>query len=60
VLFDIELVEEYRRASDEIGIDRSGIAALLRNGVRATFMDAGRKTAALKRLDDALAASGLA
>jgi adenosine deaminase len=60
VLFDIELVEEYRRASDEIGIDRSGIAALLRNGIRATFMDAGRKSAALKRLDDALAASGLA
>jgi adenosine deaminase len=60
VLFDIELVEEYRRASEEIGIDRPGIALLLRNGVRATFMDESRKAAALKRLDQAIAASALA
>jgi adenosine deaminase len=60
VLFDIELVEEYRRASEEIGIGRPGIVALLRNGVRATFMDDKRKAAALKRLDAAIKAAGLA
>jgi adenosine deaminase len=60
VLFDIELVEEYRRASEQIGIDGAGIAALLRNGVRATFMDEKRKAAALKRLEGAMDAAGLA
>lgn len=59
VLFDIELVEEYRRASEEIGIDRSGIATLLRNGVRATFMDEKRKGAFMRRIDAAIAAAGL-
>ena len=54
VLFDVELEEEYRRASDRIGLGREGAVALLRNGVRATFMDDKGKAAALALLDAAL------
>ncbi len=54
VLFDVELEEEYRRASERIGLGREGAVALLRNGVRATFMDDKGKAAALALLDAAL------
>jgi adenosine deaminase len=57
VLFDVELNEEYRRASDKIGIDEAGILRLLRDGVRATFMDELGKAAALARLEAAIAAA---
>jgi adenosine deaminase len=56
VLFDVELDEEYRRAADQIGLGEEGVARLLRNGIRATFMDERQKTAALAVLDAALAA----
>jgi len=50
VLFDIELDEEYRRVADKLGFDRAGIAKLLENGIRASFMDEAGKKAALARL----------
>jgi adenosine deaminase len=56
VLFDIELDEEYVRASDRIGLGEEGAVALLRNGIGATFMDGKRKAAALAALDSALKA----
>jgi adenosine deaminase len=57
VLFDVELTEEYRRASEKIGIDEQGVLTLLRNGVRASFMDEKRKAAALDKLESAIAAA---
>ena len=54
VLFDIELTEEYRRASEKIGIDDDGILKLLRNGVKASFMDEKRKAEALDKLETEL------
>lgn len=54
-LFDVELTEEYRRASEEIGIDDEGILGLLRSGVRSSFMDEKRKAAALAKLEAAIA-----
>jgi len=59
VLFDVELVEEYRRAADQIGIANEGIATLLRNGVRATFMDERRKAAFMRRIDAAITTAAL-
>jgi adenosine deaminase len=59
VLFDIELTEEYRRASDKIGIGEDGILRLLRDGIRSTFMDEKRKTAALAELESAIKAAVL-
>jgi adenosine deaminase len=55
VLFDIELNEEYRRASEKTGLGPAGVGALLRNGVKASFLDDSRKKEALARLDSALA-----
>jgi len=54
VLFDVELDEEYLRASEKIGLGKDGAVALLRNGVRATFMDEAGKAAALAELDASL------
>jgi adenosine deaminase len=54
VLFDIELNEEYIRGSDKIGLGEAGTLALLRNGIRATFMDEKGKAAALATLESAL------
>jgi adenosine deaminase len=54
VLFDVELNEEYGRAVEKIGLGESGAIQLLRNGIRATFMDEGRKTAAMAKLDAAI------
>lgn len=55
VLFDVELEQEYRSVEERLGFDAKGIADLLRNGVRATFMDDTRKKSALERLESALA-----
>jgi len=54
VLFDVELNEEYGRAVEKIGMGESGAIALLRNGIRATFMDDRRKAAALAKLEAAI------
>jgi len=54
VLFDVELNEEYCRAAVKIGLGEAGVIALLRNGIRATFMDEKRKTAALAELESAI------
>ena len=54
VLFDVELDEEYERASERIGLGEAGAVALLRNGVRATFMEDKAKASAISELDDAL------
>jgi len=55
VLFDIELDEELKRASERLGFSESDIVALLGNGIMATFMDEAGKVAAKKRLQMALA-----
>jgi adenosine deaminase len=57
VLFDVELNEEYRRASEKIGIQEEGILRLLRCGISSTFMDEKRKAATLASLEAALAAA---
>ena len=57
VLFDVELEQEYERASDKIGLGEEGAITLLRNGIRATFMDKKGKAAALAALDSALKAA---
>ena len=54
VLFDVELDDEYERASERIGLGEAGAVALLRNGVRATFMEDKAKASAISELDDAL------
>jgi adenosine deaminase len=56
-LFDIELNEEYRRASEKIGINEEGILKMLRYGVSSTFMDEKRKLACLATLESALASA---
>ncbi len=56
VLFDVELSEEYGRAVEKIGMGESGALTLLRNGVRATFMDEKGKAAALAKLEAAIRA----
>jgi adenosine deaminase len=56
VLFDVELTEEYRRASDRIGIPAEGILRMLRDGLRASFMDEKTKAAASARLETAIKA----
>jgi adenosine deaminase len=60
VLFDIELTDEYRRASEKIGIDDDGMLKLLRNGVKASFMDEKRKAAALDKLETELKQKSIA
>ena len=54
VLFDVELQDEYERARDKIGLGQDGAIALLRNGIRATFMNEQAKAAALAGLEAAL------
>jgi adenosine deaminase len=56
VLFDVELNEEYFRAAESVGLGRKGVATLLRNGIRATFMSEEGKAAALAELEAALRA----
>jgi adenosine deaminase len=56
VLFDVELDEEFRRTAEKLAFDEGGVAALLRNGIRASFMEPAAKTKALARLESALAA----
>ena len=55
MLFDVELQEEYERARDKIGLGQDGALVLLRNGIRATFMNEKGKAAALAELEKALA-----
>jgi len=50
VLFDVELDEEFARVADKLAFDRAGVVALLENSIRASFMDAAGKKAALARL----------
>ena len=59
VLFDVELNEEYGRAADKIGLGEAGALDLLRNGVRATFMDKKRKKTALAKLESAIKAAAV-
>jgi adenosine deaminase len=59
ILFDVELNEEYRRASEKVGISEEGILKLLRNGVSSTFMDEKRKAATMASLEAALAAAAV-
>jgi adenosine deaminase len=59
VLFDVELNEEYRRVSEKLAFDRAGIVKLLENNIRATFMGAAGKKAALARLEADSVAEGV-
>ena len=54
VLFDVELDEEYVRSVERIGLGEDGALTLLRNGIRATFMDEKRKAESLAALEAAL------
>jgi adenosine deaminase len=54
-LFDIELNAEYEKTSEILGLGLEGVALLMRNGIRASFMDDARKAAALGRLEAAFA-----
>jgi adenosine deaminase len=56
VLFDIELGEEYHKASELLGLGEEGGLQLVRNGLRATFLDEAAKAAATARLESAIAA----
>ncbi|HET7839124.1 MAG TPA: adenosine deaminase [Rectinemataceae bacterium] len=51
VLFDVELNGEFGNAARHLGWTASQIVTVLRNGIRATFMDESGKAAALARLD---------
>jgi adenosine deaminase len=57
ILFTIELNEEYQRCAEKLALGKEGIAVLLRNGIRASFMDESRKTAALGELESAIKAA---
>jgi len=57
VLFDVELNEEYLRAANKIGLGEEGVIALLRNGIRSTFLDGKKKAAALAKLELAIKAA---
>ena len=50
ILFEIELDEEYRRVADKLAFDRAGLVRLLENGIKASFLDAAGKKAALALL----------
>jgi adenosine deaminase len=53
-LFDIELNKEFENASERVGVGMDGLAVLMRNGIRASFMDERRKAASLAKLELAL------
>jgi len=55
VLFDVELNDEYSRCAEHLPLGETGIVQLLRNGVRASFMDEKRKALALAELESAVA-----
>jgi adenosine deaminase len=57
VLFDVELTEEYRRSCDQVGLGEEGVFTLLRNGIRATFLDETGKAAALDKLETEMKAT---
>jgi adenosine deaminase len=59
VLFDIELDEEYLRAIERIRLGEEAALVLLRNGIRASFMDEKRKYLALAELDRAIKTADL-
>ncbi len=59
VLFDIELNDEYSQSAEKLGLGAKGVAMLLRNGIKASFMDEKRKTAALAELELALTAAAV-
>jgi adenosine deaminase len=59
-LFDIELDAEYENAVERIGLGLEGAALLLRNGIRASFMDEKRKIQGLAKLEHALEATAKA
>jgi len=50
-MFGTTLTEEYRRAASALGLDRSQLARLAANGVRASFLDAGTKQALLAEIN---------
>jgi adenosine deaminase len=58
VLFDVELNDEYLRGIQKIGLSDAEALTLMRNGIRATFMDDARKAAALSKLESAVKAAG--
>ena len=49
-MFGTTLTEEYRRAAAVLGLDRSQLAGLAANGVRASFLDSGAKQALLAEI----------
>ena len=50
--------ENYRAVSDALSLSRDEIAAIVRNGIAASLMDAAAKTAALAEVDRVLADAG--
>jgi adenosine deaminase len=56
VLFDVELNEEYLRASEKIALGENGVLQLLRNGIASTFMGEARKKTLLAALSSAVEA----
>ena len=49
-MFGTTLTQEYRRAAAVLGLDRSQLAGLAANGVRASFLDSGAKQALLAEI----------
>jgi len=54
VLFDVELEDEYASVEERLGFGRDALVDLVRNGIRAAFMDDAAKAKAYAALDRAL------
>jgi adenosine deaminase len=57
VLFDVELNQELERSAASLKFDKTDILAILKNGIKASFMDEKAKAAAYARLDEAVPAA---
>jgi adenosine deaminase len=53
VLFNVELVDEYRLVAEKLGFTRAEMVQIARNGFIASFMDPVAKKAALASLEKA-------
>ncbi|MGN6577472.1 MAG: hypothetical protein ACTHKG_17515 [Nocardioides sp.] len=53
-MFNTTLNREYEIAADLLGLDESGITALAKNAVRASFLPASDKAALEAEMDDYL------
>ena len=56
-MFGTTLTREYRRAASAFGLSRGQLAELAKNGVRASFLDAGAKQALIAEIDSVAAAA---